>query len=112
MAAAIGSSGARRRKLRQVRLKENDHAVALRERPQLAILAGYLRRYTHDQRLQLPVGRRVLAIRLRFSPINLREAQGSLIVEGVQVFRAQRKNLPPSRLAEELCKVDKSFSGS
>jgi hypothetical protein len=32
--------------LRQVRLKENDHAVALRERPQPAILAGYLLHYT------------------------------------------------------------------
>ena len=47
-----------------------------------------------------------------FSPVNLREVQDSLIVEGVQVFPAQRENLPPSRLAEVLCKVDKSFSGS
>jgi hypothetical protein len=48
----------------------------------------------------------------RFLLVSLREVQDSLIVGGVQVFRAQREHLPLSRLAEELRKVDKSFSGS
>ena len=47
-----------------------------------------------------------------FSLISLRAVQDSLIVDDVQVFRAQREHLPLSRLAEELCKFDKSFSGS
>ena len=44
--------------------------------------------------------------------ISLRVLQDSLIVEGFQVFRARREHLPLSRVAEELCKVDKSFSGN
>jgi hypothetical protein len=73
---------------------------------------------THLVELTLPFkqffGSGLLRDTKEFSPMNRQEVEveDSLIVEGVQAFRAQRENLPRSRSAEERCKVDKPVSGS
>jgi putative SOS response-associated peptidase YedK len=89
---------------------ETDHRGTLRQHLREE---DWIPRYNIAPTQPVPIIRQHPKERVKeFSLIRLRAVQDSLIVDDVQVFRAQREHLPLSRLAEELCKFDKSFSGS